>query len=286
MHQVLHTLDPQARHLISEDFMTGAASPDWNKYIKEFDRPVDLEPLRRIVAAARELYDDDPAGSDAWLAPRVHATLRLTRREASDSKVWNFLTVVGMPDYVRWRWVGDKGRLSRFVGPEYKQALSRLWWGAELTRNGADYSQTNTLFANQDFQNSWARLNLFHHRVASVAAATLLSTFNNGQMATSDQIRQLVKGLNMILTTTMLDAVAPSPAPDVDAIEDWINDVPDETAYLAELPVGPAESSVPPASIDAVVQLLRHTSEATSFFKRARSKRAEPTPEAGSVAQE
>ncbi len=274
MYQSLHTLEPQARHLVVEDFIAGKVVPDWSKYIKGFDRSVDLEPVRRIVGKAMDNFSHDPKASDAWLASRVHATLRLTRREASDPRVWDFLAVVFMPEYVRWRWNSEKGQVVRFVGPEYKQALARLWWGAEMTRNGPSFKQTAVLFANQDFQNSWARLDLFHHRAASVAAATLMSTFNDGEMATSDQIRQLVRGFNMVLTTTMLDAVAPSPAPDFEAIQEWIADVPDETKCLDELPIGPQEAPIPDASIEAVIKLMKHTATVTSFFRRERSKKA------------
>ena len=171
MTQRLHTLDPQARHLVSEDFLAGTATPDWTKYLKDFARSVDLEPFRTIVEKAMERFAADPTASDSWLAPRVHATLRLTRREAADPRVWDYLAVIVAPDYVRWRWGGADGtqpKAARFVGPEYKQALARLWWGAEMTRNARDYTWTKVLFANQDFQNSWARLDLFHHRPASI----------------------------------------------------------------------------------------------------------------------
>lgn len=281
MTQKLRTLDPQARYLASEDFLAGTATPDWTKYLKDFGRSVDLEPFCRIVEKSVEKFTVDPTASDSWLAPRVHATRESQRREAADPRVWDYLAVIVAPDYVRWRWGGvdrTQTEAARFVGPEYKQALARLWWGAEMTRNATDYTGTKVLFANQDFQNSWARLDLFHHRPASIAAAKLLSTFNEGQMATSDQIRQLVRGFNMVLTTTMLDAVAENPAPDVEAIQDWTAEAPDETKMFEDAPVGPAEVPIPDASIDAVVKLLEHTATVTSFFRRARTKKTEMTP--------
>lgn len=278
MTQKLQTLDPQARHLVSEDFLAGTATPDWANHLKPFGRDVDLEPFLRILDKAMERFGTSPASSDSWLAPRVHATLRLTRREAADPRVWDYLAVIAVPKYVRWRWTGEKGQAARFVGPEYKHALARLWWGAEMTRNGTDYSWTAVLFANQDFQNSWARLDLFHHRPASIAAAKLLSTFNKGQMATSDQIRQLVIGFNMVLTTTILDAVAENPAPDAEAVQEWTSELPDETRMFEDNPVGPADAPIPEVSIDAVVKLLEHTASVTSFFKRARTKKADLAP--------
>ncbi len=279
MPQKLRTLDPQARHLVSDDFLAGTATPDWTKYLKDFWRNVDLEPFRKILEKAMEKFAADPTASDSWLAPRIHATLRLTRREAADPRVWDYLALIVAADYVRWRWgTNDRIEAIRFVGPEYKQAIARLWWGAEMTRNDGDYSGTKILFANQDFQNSWGRLDLFHHRPASIAAARLLSTFNEGRMATSDQIRQLVRGFNMVLTTTILDAVAENPAPDIESIRDWIAETPDETKMFDEDPIGPADTPIPEASIEAVVRLLEHTANVTSFFKRARSKKRNPAP--------
>lgn len=272
----LQILEPQARKLITEDFRAGKLFQPFDKHLKSFPREIDLGPLMAVLQKAMDKFSPDPKASDGWLAPRVHAALRLNRREASLRAVWEFLAVVAFPDYVRWRWGSDgPAEPERFIGPEYKQAFARLWWGAEFTRNGESYKWTSTLFANQDFQNSWARLDLFHHRAASIAAARYLSTFNGGKMATSDQVRQLVTGFNMVLTTTMLDAVAPDSGVDVEAVREWCKETPDETKLINFEPEGPSEAAVPEDSILAVEGLLKHAAEVTTFFRRDRMKKAQ-----------
>ena len=263
------TLEPEARSQLSEEFREGGASVDLSKFTKPFTRrfepaEVNLEPLERIVDAAMDKFSSSPVESDAWLAPRVHSTLRLTRREAADAGIWNFLAVIGMPEYVRWRWGSDEiAETVRFVGPEYKQA--------ELTRDGSDYSHTPLLFANQDLQNSWARCDLFHHRPTAIASLKFLSTFNGGSFATSDQIRQLVKGFNMVLTTTIVDSLCANPALDAESMCEWCGETVDETRMLDAEPEGPLEDRVPSESVEAVMRLLEHTAEVTTFSKRDRS---------------
>lgn len=63
-----------------------------------------LEPIRDLVDDALfEFRDETPSRADAWLAPRLHATLRLTRAEAADRALWNYLAFAVAPDYVVWR---------------------------------------------------------------------------------------------------------------------------------------------------------------------------------------
>lgn len=97
-------------------------------------------PVRELVdEAMRRFGDDARARADAWLAPRLHATIRMTRAEASDTGLWNFLALVVAPGYVVWRHLG-KGRKGtadgeaaevaarRFSGRHDTQTFARLWW--------------------------------------------------------------------------------------------------------------------------------------------------------------
>src|SRR4051794_11847324 len=76
--------------------------------VEDFGREVDIAEARAVLSEAMHRYDPtDPVGrtrSDGWLAPRLHATLRLTPREASDQTVWHFLAMKAFPTYVVWRW--------------------------------------------------------------------------------------------------------------------------------------------------------------------------------------
>jgi hypothetical protein len=282
----LKRLAPQFRTLVTPDFLKGDTplGPALAPHIKEFHRPGEKKPdtdhLSGIVAKAMEKFSETKREeSDRWLAPRVHATLRLTRREAGDPGIWSYLAVEVVSDYVRWRWKGTDGAVAaeRFVCGEYnKHGLARLWWGAELTRNGSDYSPTGLLFVNQDLQNSWVKTRLFRHRPTAVASLRLLSTYDDGQFADSDTIRDLVKSFNMALTTTMLDAVAPSVDVDAQSIREWCEEDVDETIMFEDMPIGPAEQSLEEEHIQAVTELLKRVISKTRFTKRKRGTKAEP----------
>lgn len=280
----LKRLAPQFRALLTPEFLAGTAplGPDVKTHEKEFVRPdgfdkPNIEHLIGIVEKAMEKY---PGGrpraieSDQWLAPRVHATLRLTRREAGDPTVWNYLAAVHLEHYVRWRWADEgNGKIvpERFLCGEYnKHAIARLWWGAELTRNGPDYTVTRHLFVNQDLQNSWVKTRLFRHRPTALASLRLLSTYKDGEFADSNTIRDLVKSFNMALTTTMLDAVAPSIDVDAQSVRDWCQEDVDETTMFEAMPDGPAEAPIDEAHIIAVTELLKRVVSKTKFTKRER----------------
>src|SRR4051794_6281576 len=46
------------------------------------------DPIRELVDEAIDRFESTPTRADAWLAPRLHAALRITRREASNSCLW------------------------------------------------------------------------------------------------------------------------------------------------------------------------------------------------------
>src|SRR5262249_11138333 len=145
--EVLKGLSPAARAAVAERaFRTGeAAAIDAGPYLIEdvgLGRGGGLAPprgggdwgVRRVARGA----------AGARRAPPGHATLRLTRREAADRRIWAHLATVLLPDYTRWRWrdpgePGGPAAIDRFVGDEATNAISRPWWIAELTRDGADY---------------------------------------------------------------------------------------------------------------------------------------------------
>lgn len=255
----------------------GAEGVDFTEFIDEVPRQIDLESLGIVIDEAMRQFKDRRDESDAWLAPRVHAALRLTRREAGDSSVWEYLSLVEFPDYVRWRFPGkpDEGTApERFIGAEYKHAIARLWWGAEQTRNGSDYSPVVQLFGWQDLQNTWLHYRAMHNRPAALAAIRFLSTYRDGDKATSDQVNQLGPALNFTLTTTVLDAIAPDPGTDAIATEDWISGATPEVDLLGSaLPRGPDEDAVPAEAIAAVEAMLARLASDIDLANLTRARR-------------
>jgi hypothetical protein len=250
----LRLLELTARARLTPDFMKGDVGVDVRDLVRPFDdRKVDIDPVKTVLelAMAQPEFEGNAPASDAWVAPRVHAALRLTRREAADRRLWAWLAVVQFPEYVRWRFPGDeKGTpIKRFFGRARDHALARLWWGAELTRNGPDYTTTIAAFRNQDFPNTWFSLRAFEHRAAAIAACRVVAPL------TSRQINDLATAFDHIITTIMLDSVAISSPTNADAVKEWIAEEFDDSD-LDRLPTGPREDPVPENEIAAVEALL------------------------------
>jgi hypothetical protein len=236
----------RAKPSLGAAFLVAGAQPlDIPDALIEFDRPVDVVPLRKVLEHAMA-SSMDPVAADAWLAPRVHAALRLSRREAADQRVWWYLATIVAPEYVRWRFPGGEEGTppNRFLGKESKNAISRLWWGAEFCRNGSDYGPAAAAMTMQDIPNSFL-MDCFHNRPMAVAAVGVLASLNGKASATSDEVTDVLQAANLMLTTTVLDAIAPDPGPTEVAWEKWIEDTsPDWTLMIEEMPQGPEEDSV------------------------------------------
>jgi hypothetical protein len=90
-----------------------------------------------IAAAAGEPSSRaERVNSDGQMAAAIHQTLSgLTLREACDSEMWAWIACCGCSQYVRWRWGTDNSSAlwKRFAGNTRRNALSRLWWWAEIT---------------------------------------------------------------------------------------------------------------------------------------------------------
>jgi hypothetical protein len=77
-------------------------------------------------------------GSDGEVAIAIHKALTgISPRQACDADLWAYLATFGCPQYVRWRWLTNKpGALwTRLAGNIRRNALSRLWWWAEITHD-------------------------------------------------------------------------------------------------------------------------------------------------------
>jgi hypothetical protein len=219
-----------------------------------------LGPVRDLVDdAMHEFRDGRPTAADAWLAPRLHATLRLSRREAADRRLWNHLALGAAPDYVVWRHMPESGKdgaapkvaATRFRGAPYTQAFARLWWAAELFRNGSDYGPVATVCAHQDMLNTALRLDVIDHRPTAQA---LVHMIDRGTVSTGREINALARAVNASAATLMYDILAPDterdgrPARDWIAAAEWAPAVPRRA-----LPEGPDEERVPESSVATLV---------------------------------
>ena len=250
---VLKTLDRAARRLVTDSFLEGRSGVDFSAHERDFPRQVSLDALEKVLRHAMAEFDKDPVQADRWLAPRVHAALRITRREAADRGVWAYLGLVPFIAYVRWRFA--KRAPERFFGAENNHALGRLWWGAELVRNGSEYADVVTAFRMQDVPNTWLRLDAFHQRPLAIAAVRVLGTWRNGGPASGDEVNALAKALNLELVTLAVDADIPDAGSPGD--DGWVSSEPDATRLVADdLPTGPADKPVPEEMVLAATSLL------------------------------
>ncbi|GAA0695298.1 hypothetical protein GCM10009548_79470 [Streptomyces malaysiensis subsp. malaysiensis] len=229
------------------------------------DARLGLHRVRDLIDQALDRFRDErPTNADAWLAPRLHETLRLTRREAADKRLWTYLALGMAPDYVMWRHLsepktdGSHGRVARdrFIGPHYKQTFARLWWAAELFRDGPDYRPVVVACGNQDMLNSALRLDVIDHRPTALA---LVRMMERGTVRTGREVNALTPAVNAAAATLMYDVIAPDVGRDGDALRDWIagaeSSLPSPRNHL---PDGPEEERAPE---EAVERLVAHFAE-------------------------
>lgn len=234
-------------------------------------------PVRDLLDEAMVRFADRRERADGWLAPRLHATLRMTRGEAAETGLWNFLAMLVAPDYVVWRWRNKSAEMApteRFSGLHYKQAFARLWWAAELFRDGDDYRPVETACRYQDVLNSTMRLDVIDHRPTAVAIIRVLEAALEADTARpSDLINALSSAVNLAGSTIVFDVRAPDPGGDADATADWIAESASMPAVPWDrLPDGPPDGRVTAAALEALVPLFtRLLSEARLRVRPQRS---------------
>ncbi|TYQ14268.1 UNVERIFIED_ORG: hypothetical protein L601_000100000050 [Gordonia westfalica J30] len=88
-----------------------------------------------VRATAVEYGFPEPAGPadlvrfDRAAAEAIHSSMSINAVEAGVRGIWNFLTIVAMPDVTRWRFPGDN--IERWIATDLtRHMFSRLWWQA------------------------------------------------------------------------------------------------------------------------------------------------------------
>jgi len=223
------------------------------------DRVIPTGPVVELLSEAMSRPEKKTA-TDAWLAPRLHAALRITRREAADPRLWNFMSMLVAPDYVIWRWLpeakGDKTPVvnqRRFCGPFHVQAFARLWWAAELFRDGPDYRPVRIACGNQDVLNTVLRLTMIHHRPTAQAIVSML---REGRVVNGREVNALAKAVNTAGSTLFYELLGPDAETDPLALQQWISEADGAVIPYEYLPDGPPDGRVPVASTDALTALF------------------------------
>lgn len=260
-------LDAAAR--LTPAFRLGTETADLAAYLRPMpgQRHHLLEPVRLVLDEAMNRFEQsDAADSDSWVGPRLHAALRLSRREAGSRDVWRFLGVWAA-DYVRWRFgpdpsdddPGHAAAVDRFTGPHTKQALARLWWMTELFRNGSDYRPAALALTNQDLANNLFRMDIAHHRpTCQATVAALADKADKTKLLTGRRANALAKAANVAAATLSFEAMAPDEPLDSTARRAWEAERADHDPrnFFETLPEGPDDPVVPDGSVATMTKVL------------------------------
>ena len=112
--------------------------------------------LEAIIEDDRKDHEQYEHTIDVAAAEPVRVYLDIPRRVAAKDGLWHWLAVAKYPEFVyhRWRETGNIEEKFLAAGTDiYSNALHRLWWGAELTREGDDYTRTRAMFAQGELAN-------------------------------------------------------------------------------------------------------------------------------------
>ena len=159
----LRRLTEDGRRLVGDTFLRGETNLN-DESINEYVEPMpggakaDLSTLDTAFDAVVAEYERTETAMDGKLTADVHRCLDISRRTASDPGLWHWLAVVRYPEFVRHRWEyrSEAAMREKFLGAGsdlYSNAIHRLWWIAELTSDGQDYTLTQQVFNNQTMVN-------------------------------------------------------------------------------------------------------------------------------------
>ena len=182
----------------------------------------DQDLATRLVTHLLERKWSDNNACDGWFAPRVHSILRLPRRIAADKGVWFWLATTAFKPYVEWRFERAKPDAPwwRYNGELLRNAVSRLWWGAEMVRSGPDYTLVPSAFRTVRTYMFVSELRYSWYREAA-RAFTRVATGVDGSPPLSDEVIQRLSVLfNTYLSLDVLEShgvlAAPSTKPEWD----------------------------------------------------------------------
>lgn len=140
---------------------------------------------------------------------------------------------------------------SRFRGAHYTQAFSRLWWAAELFRDGSDYEPVQVACGNQDVLNTVLRLDVIDHRPTAQALIRLVA---REKVQTGREVNALARAVNASASTLMYDVLAEDEGLDGGVLEEWIREAESAPPVPRKfLPKGPEDGPTPSDSVDALV---------------------------------
>lgn len=215
----LMRLTEDGQRLVSEAFLRGDvefSGDEISKFVKPLPSKAtaELEALDPSIDTVVSEHSQFDTSMDGALAAEVHRCLDVSRRVAGDPGLWHWLAVVRYPHFVRHRWeyTSEEAMREKFLGAGsdlYSNALHRLWWIAELTLDGDDYSLTHSVFSNQTMVNKVFDRWFARYRPAVVAVCDELTD------EPSWVINESTRRFNHALTNIQLEGLNESEARDL-----------------------------------------------------------------------
>jgi hypothetical protein len=196
--------------------------------------------------------ESDQYALDRWLAPRLHHALRVSRRVASDRNFWAWIAMRFGSKYVFSRFSDGEGRVSawRFTGDLLRNGVSRLWWAAEMLRNGPDYAAVDLGLRRVVTAQYALELKYSWFRPAAIAFTRV--TERGPTPLSSDMMTQLSKRANTYLPIMPLEALGYYDEGDGFDSAWWTGSISREELLSEELSAGPTDGVVAPEALKAL----------------------------------
>lgn len=172
----------------------------------------DMAALQTGILSIMSAWAGDPPGSDGLAAATIHRCLRLTRREAAEMRFWHYLSLIKFPGYVAWRYFdpqAGKTNKHRFVGYLDDNALSRLWWFAELTMdpgNDDPYERTKRTAQSLEFVKGIVENLLGGNRPLVETLSEVL--FDGASRPPDALVKEMFVRTNAMLVSVAVDALS------------------------------------------------------------------------------
>lgn len=256
----IYRFKPQVANALTPEFLSGGPLPNLDRYREPIEEPV----LREEVVAGvdvdlvGELLEQaikqelDEGELDSWLAHRLHFAIRVPRRIAADRWFWAWLALTVGPSFVRHRFKDKQGEVTewRYTGVLTRNALSRLWWGAEMVRNGPDYSHVPLVFRRVRTAQWALELKYSWYRPAPIAFTRVAEA--GSKPLSDDAMKTLSKKINAYLSLTVLEAMGLDDVQPDEFDKDWRKRQPALKEALAEKLEGPSDGYASGKAIEAL----------------------------------
>lgn len=180
----------------------------------------DLDLLTQLAEKAATFLP--PEQMDPWMAPRLHTALRIPRRVATDDGMWAWLAFHCQP-FIEARFRKGKETIHpwRYRGVWSRNAIARLWWGAEMTRNGPDYSAVPLCFARTRTAQFALELMYSWDRAAAIAFCLVAEGADGGARLSDERTKSLSTKLKVLLALRSLESFSPDSDDAEEFDSDW-----------------------------------------------------------------